>query len=150
MRSWYLNKFLKSFWKQNFLRHFDYCLQCFFSWVVLLWCILFIKKIIQAANDFFHFVVAIFVTTIWRHSHFKSAFCSFVHAISTEVRMWRHFSLLLKRVFLFIRLIKFLVTLDSPHSKTTSSLWNWLLFTLIQRDKVKWLCHSKWRLFESS
>ena len=22
----------------------------------------------------------------------------------------------------------------------TSSLWNWLLFTLIQRDKVKWVC----------
>ena len=22
----------------------------------------------------------------------------------------------------------------------TSSLWNWLLFTLIQRDKIKWVC----------
>ena len=22
----------------------------------------------------------------------------------------------------------------------TSSLWNWLLFTLIERDKVKWVC----------
>ena len=22
----------------------------------------------------------------------------------------------------------------------TSSIWNWLLFTLIQRDKVKWVC----------
>ena len=25
-------------------------------------------------------------------------------------------------------------------SKMTSSLWNWLLFSLIQRDKVKWAC----------
>ena len=24
-------------------------------------------------------------------------------------------------------------------SKMTSSLWNWLLFSLIQRDKVKWV-----------
>ena len=39
----------------------------------------------------FYFVVKIFVTTIWRHNPFKSPFCSFVHAISTEVRVWRHF-----------------------------------------------------------
>ena len=25
-------------------------------------------------------------------------------------------------------------------SKMTFSLWNWLLFTLFQRDKVKWVC----------
>ena len=40
--------------------------------------------------------------------------------------------------FLFIFVIKFLVTRDFPHSKVTSSLWNWLR-TLIQRDKVKWM-----------
>ena len=40
----------------------------------------------------------IFVSTIWRHNHFKSAFCSFAHAISTEVRVLRHFSLLVERV----------------------------------------------------
>ena len=48
---------------------------------------------------FFYFVVMIFVTTIWRHNHFKSACCSFIHAISTEVRAWRHFLLLVERVF---------------------------------------------------
>ena len=41
------------------------------------------------------------------HNHFKSAFCSFVHVISTEVRAWRHFSLLVERVFLFIPAILF-------------------------------------------
>ena len=66
---------------------------------------------------FFYFVVAIFVTTIWRQNHFKSAFCSFVYAISTEVRAWRHFSLLVERIFLLIRVIKFLITLDLPHSQ---------------------------------
>ena len=50
---------------------------------------------------FFYFVVAIFVTTIWRHNHFKSAFCSFVQAISTELHVWRHFLLLVELVFLF-------------------------------------------------
>ena len=48
---------------------------------------------------FIYFVVTIFVTTIWRHNHFKSAFCSFVHAILTELHVWRHFSLLVKLVF---------------------------------------------------
>ena len=42
--------------------------------------------IIGLLFDFFYFVVKIFVTTISRHKHFKSAFCSFVHVISTEVR----------------------------------------------------------------
>ena len=31
---------------------------------------------------------------------FKYAFYSFIHAISTEVRAWRHFSLLVEQVFL--------------------------------------------------
>ena len=55
--------------------------------------------------------------TIWRHNHFKSAFCSVVHAISTEVRAWSRFSLLVEQVFSFIRVIKFLVTHDLPHSQ---------------------------------
>ena len=66
---------------------------------------------------FFYFVVMIFVTTIWRHNRFNSAFCSFFHAISTELHVWRHFSLLVEQIFLFQRLIKFLVTLDLPHSQ---------------------------------
>ena len=66
---------------------------------------------------FFYFVVRIFVTTIWRHNHLESAFCSSVHAISSEVGAWRHFSLLVERAFLFFRVITFLVTLDLPHSQ---------------------------------
>ena len=49
--------------------------------------------------DFFYFVVATFFLTIWRCNRFKYAFCSFVHAISKEVRLWRHFSLLVERGF---------------------------------------------------
>ena len=59
-------------------------------------------------------------------------------------RQWKFFELYVRTCpamfFLFIRVIKFLVTLDLPHSKMTSSLLNWLLFTLIQKDKVKWVC----------
>ena len=47
----------------------------------------------------FYFVVKMFVTTTWRHNHFWSAFWSIVHVISTELRAWRHLSLLLERVF---------------------------------------------------
>ena len=42
----------------------------------------------------------------------QSASCSIFHAISTELRAWRHFSLFVGSGFLFIRLIKFLVTRD--------------------------------------
>ena len=34
---------------------------------------------------------------MWCHNHLKSVFSSFIHAISTEVRAWRHFSLLVER-----------------------------------------------------
>ena len=80
-----------------------------------------------------------FVTTIWRHNHFKPAFCSFVHAFSTELRVWRHFSLLMERVFLFIWVIVFGHTSLTLLSKLTSSHWNRIFFTLIQRYIVKWL-----------
>ena len=58
----------------------------------------------------------LFFTTVWRHNHFKSAFCSFVHEISTEVRAWRFFALNGARFCSFAR---FLVTLDLPLSKMT-------------------------------
>ena len=75
------------------------------------------------------------------HMTSQSAFCSFVHAVSTELRAWRHFSLLSgASFFVFICVIKFLVTRDLPHSQ------KWLhhfridfFFTLTQRDKVKWV-----------
>ena len=84
-----------------------------------------------------------FISSSWfllRPYDVTATFCSFVHAISTELHVWRHFSLLVERVFLFMRVIKFLVILDLPHSQKWLSIWNWLLFTLIQRDKVKWVC----------
>ena len=46
-------------------------------------------------------------------SDVTATFCSFVHAISTELHVLRHFSLLVERVFLFIRVINFLVIRDS-------------------------------------
>ena len=66
---------------------------------------------------FFYFVVKILVTNIWHRKHFTSAFCSFVQAISTELRACCHFSLLVERAFLFIRVIKILVTVDLPHAQ---------------------------------
>ena len=47
---------------------------------------------------FFYLVVKILFTTIWRHIQFKSAFSWFVHAIPTELRVWRHFLLLVERM----------------------------------------------------
>ena len=59
----------------------------------------------------------------------------------TEVRVWRHFSLLVERVF-FVQSRDWIfghIWLTSL-SKMTSSLWSWLIFTFIQRDMFKWLC----------
>ena len=61
-----------------------------------------------------------FISSSWfllRPYDVTATFCSFVHAISTELHVWRHFSLLVERVFLFMRVIKFLVTLNLPHSQ---------------------------------
>ena len=38
----------------------------------------------------FYFAVN-FVATIWPHNHVRSSFCSFVHAISNELRTWPYF-----------------------------------------------------------
>ena len=84
---------------------------------------------------FFYFVVMIFVTTIWRRSHFLfSRSCNFnwiacvtsFFALSGEffcscawLNFWSHLTYLtLKNDFLTLK----------------------LTFTLIQRDKVKWVC----------
>ena len=56
-------------------------------------------------------------------------FCSFVHEISTELRAWRHFLLLLE--FLFYRAIEFGHTWLTSRPKVTSSLRIWLFFTFI-------------------
>ena len=85
----------------------------------------------------FYFVIKMFVTTIWLHHHFKSAFSSFLHAISTEVRAWRHFSLLVERVFCHSRDYCFGPTWLTSLTKMTSSLWRWLYF--ISKRKVMWM-----------
>ena len=56
----------------------------------------------------FSSVVAIFVTTIWCHNHFKSAFCSSVHAISTEMRVTLFFALISWAIF-FVHMRDFLL-----------------------------------------
>ena len=59
----------------------------------------------------FYFVVKFFVTIMWRHSHFRSAFssCNFKW-ISYVTSVFTLFG----ASFLFIRVIKFLVSLDIP------------------------------------
>ena len=87
------------------------------------------------------YFIKIFVTTIWRHNHFKSPFCSFVHAISwvKKLHAWRHFSLLVERVFCLVAWLSFWPHLTYfhqeglPHTEID-------FFTLIQRDKVQWVC----------
>ena len=63
---------------------------------------------------FFYFVVMIFVTTIWRHSHFlfiRSCNFNWIAFVTS------FFALSGASFFLFMRVIKFLVTLDLPHSQ---------------------------------
>ena len=84
----------------------------------------------------FYFVVKNVVTTVWRHNHFKSAFCSFFHAIATEVRAWRLFSVLVE-VVVFFSVIKLLVTRD------------FFYFNSMRLGQVS-AGHSKWGLLESS
>ena len=86
----------------------------------------------------FYFVVRIFVTITWRHNHLKSAFCSFVHKFNW-IACVTSFSLLMEPVLSIIAVIKFLFTRDLPLSKMTSLLWNWLCFSLIHRDKARWV-----------
>ena len=85
----------------------------------------------------FFLVVKIFVTIIWRHNHFNSAFCSFVDAISTELRAWRHFSLLWSK-FSVHRVRNFLVSRDLtftqnclPHIFQLYSFFSWFPFRSI-------------------
>ena len=74
------------------------------------------------------------VTTTWN--------LLFVHSFMQFQLKWVHDVISHSKwsEFFFNRVIKFLVTrLLTSLSKMTSWLWNWLLFILIQRDKVKWM-----------
>ena len=85
----------------------------------------------------FYFVVMIFVTTIWRHSHFlfiRSCNFNWIACVTS------FFALSGASFFVHARDKIFGHTWLTSLSKMTSSIWNWLLFTLIQRDKVKWVC----------
>ena len=71
-----------------------------------------------------------------RHSHFlfiRSCNFNWIACVTS------FFALSGASFFLLIRVI-FGHTWLTSLSKTTSSLWNWLWFTLMQRDKVKWVC----------
>ena len=81
------------------------------------------------------FVHSIMQVRVWRHNHFKSVF--FIQSCSFTVACVTSYLSLSGASFMFIRVIKFLVTRDLPHSKMTSWLWNWFF---LQRDKVKWMC----------
>ena len=60
---------------------------------------------------FFYFVIMIFVTTIWRHSHF-----SFIRSCNFNwMACLTSFFALSGASFLFMRVINFLVTPDLPH-----------------------------------
>ena len=87
-----------------------------------LWSIgvLFFNSRTAIAEAIIGLLLVFFISSSWfllRPYDVTATFCSFVHAISTELHVWRHFSLLVERVFLFMRVIKFLVTLDLPHSQ---------------------------------
>ena len=79
----------------------------------------------------------IFVTTMWHHNHFKSAFCSLVHAISTELRAWRIFSFFEERILCSFAWCCH--TRLTSLSKMTSSPSKWLFFTLFSGNKVTWV-----------
>ena len=86
---------------------------------------------------FFYFVVMIFVMTIWRHSHFLFIRSCNFNSIACVTSF---FALGGASFFVHARDYIFGQTWLTSLSKLTSSIWNWLLFTLIQRDKVKWVC----------
>ena len=111
--------------------------------VCLFYCFFRLPIYESIAAIFWQSASYVFISSSWfllRSYGVTATFCSFVHAISTEVRVWRHFSLLVERVFCSFAWLIFWSHLTYSLSKMTSSFWNWLLFTLIQRDKVKWVC----------
>ena len=104
------------------MRKFDLIFYCLFDFSIgffkMVFAILMVSfsqwKFLNLGQDlscWIFLVVKIFVTIIWRHNHFNSAFCSFVDAISTELRVWRHFSLLWSKFFVH-RVRNFLVSRD--------------------------------------
>ena len=129
--------FLKFFWSVYYRNGFPNSLTVRSSsrFLVSQWKIF--ELYVRACAAMFFFVVKMIVATIWRHNHFRSAFCSFVHATSIKVRAWRHFLLLLGWVFF----CPFAWKIDLPHSQ------KWLphskidfYFTFFHRDRVKWVC----------
>ena len=100
----------------------------------------FFELYVRTCPAMFLYFVAIFVTTIWRHNHFKSAFCSFVHAIPSELRAWRHFSLLVASFICSLAWLNFWSHVTYLTLKNDFLTLKLTLFTLIQRDKVIWVC----------
>ena len=81
---------------------------------------------------------------IWRHSHFlfiRSCNFNWIACVTSFFA--------LSGASFFVHLLDYIFgqTWLTSLTKMTSSLWNWLLFTLIQRDKVKWVFLSVFLLF---
>ena len=91
-----------------------------------------------AFSCFFYFVKA-FATTRWRHKQFSSAYVQSLKQFQLkcvrDVLSQSYWSELVYSPDYFSG-HTWLISL----SKMTSSLWNWVFFTLIQRDDVKWMC----------
>ena len=87
---------------------------------------------------FFYLVGKIFVTTIWRHNYFKSAFFIRLRNFYWNAGVMLFFCLS-GAILLFICVITFLVKRDLPLSQKWLTLFENHFFTLIQRDKVKWV-----------
>ena len=86
---------------------------------------------------FFYFVVRICYDNMT--SQPLQIYSLFIHSCNfiwvASVTSFFHFSLLLEQVFF----VHFGHTWLTALSIITSWLWNWLFFTLIQRDTVKWV-----------
>ena len=131
--------FFFSFFQSDFFRNgFQYSLlvrsgsSCLFSqWK----CFQLYVRTCPAMFFLFRFLLRPYDVTATSNLLFVHCSCNFNWSACVT-----SFLLLVERVFCSIRVIKFLVTLDLPHSQKWLPDWNWLLFTLIQRDKVKWVC----------
>ena len=82
-----------------------------------------------------YFVAKIFVTSICRDNHFKSAFCLFGHAISTELRVTSFFALIGASSFAGLNLWSHVTCLTLKNVLITLEID----FSLFQRVEVKWV-----------
>ena len=121
-----------------------------FCWTLCL----FINSRTAIAGAIIGLLLFFFISSSWfllRPYDVNATICSFVHAISTELHVWRHFSLLVERVFCSCAWLNF-----SSHLTylTLKNDFLTLKLTFNYFNSKRWgqmgVCHSKWRLFEFS